>query len=209
MNKRPKNGGASMTKAILAIVLIHTVAPAAAQIVNNDESKAKFIDFDRTGEMSLDLQAGKRRAIVKFIVAEPPSDWPRAIWMGPGKADMGADSIPARMITKVDILVDGCAVDQPWPAITGFADPKNASLQFVEGHWQLRISGGDGAESYGIVYAFDNKSVLARQLTWGPVFDEDTRYAITVDPDIAPRYCEPSADIIPAKPPLPSTSKPR
>lgn len=194
---------------MLAASLILTAAPAAGQIVKSDGSNAKWIAFDRNGALRLDLQAGTHRATVKFTVAEPPAGWPDAMWIGPDQVEMKSDSVSDRMITAVDILVDGCAVDQPWPAIAGFAAPNKAGLQFVKEHWQLEIFGGDGAEAYGVVYAFDNQHVLARQLTWGPVSDEDTRYRITVDPDVAPRYCETSGDTIPARPSLPSPPKPR
>ena len=93
------------------------------------------------------------------------------------------------MVTEVELQVDGCLIDQPWPPISGMAMPNAATLSFAKGQWQLDVSGGDGAELYGITYVFDGRRVLTRDLDWYPGISEKTRYDIDNDPDIAPQVC--------------------
>lgn len=171
------------------LALLIAAAPTTNQIDHNDGATARWVDLGKDGKAKLDLAIGKHRATVELTVAQMPQGWPDVMSIGPGRVNGGPAASPDRMITIVDIRVDGCAVYQPWPGIAGFVAPNNASLQFVSGHWQLQITGSDGAESYGVVYAFDSQAILARELNWGTDYEEETSYKIAVDPDVSPRNC--------------------
>lgn len=110
--------------------------------------------------------------------------------VGPVPSDTRLSHGVDRMITQVDLRVDGCLIDQPWPPIAGLAAPNAATLTFVKGQWHLDISGSDGAELYLISYVFDGRRVLARALDWGPDISEKTRYEIEIDRNLAPQVCE-------------------
>ena len=190
-----------MFRVSLSALCLLVASPATAQIViNNDEDLADRtarVELMSNGKTSLSLSFNEDRATVEFTIAAPPKDWPQALWVGP--ADIAEGKPADRMVTEVRISVNGCLVDQPWPGIAGFAMPNGAELQFIAGHWQLSIYGSEASEAYSVTYAFDGAKVTDRELLWGPDYFERTRYDILVDPDVSPRDCLSTDNVIPSE----------
>ena len=186
-------------KTLSALSLL-AATPATAQIVYNHDDdladRTTWIDLAKNGKTTLSLSFNDDRATVEFTIAQPPKDWPRALWVGP--ADIAEGKPADRMVTKVAVRVNGCLVDQPWPGIAGFAMPNRAQLQFIAGHWQLAIYGSEASESYSVTYAFDDSKVTDREFGWGPDYFERTRYDISIDPDVSPRDCLSAENVIPS-----------
>ena len=164
-------------------------SPASAQVSYDDTGKSAWVDLTRIGKAQVQFSAGKHRATVTLTVERTPAGWPGIMRIGPAPADIRSSHESDRMVTEVELQVDGCLIDQPWPPISGMAMPNAATLSFAKGQWQLDVSGGDGAELYGITYVFDGRRVLTRDLDWYPGISEKTRYDIDNDPDIAPQLC--------------------
>ena len=159
-------------------------ASAAAQVVYDYDVKTEWVDLGKHDKATLSMTADKQTATVFIDVARAPKDFPPAFRIGPSTLDMVSSKLPDRIVTRVSIRVNGCSIDQPTPGIAGYADPGGATLQRIAGHWQLSIGGGDNAEAYGVTYAFDDKRVTDRDLSWGPGFSETTHYDIKTDPEI-------------------------
>ena len=154
-----------------------------------DTSGPNGANLVEVGEKMLTLRDAKHLVVVKLTVALKPSGWPDTLVIGPRSNDFEPPNHIYRIVSEADIRVDGCRIDQPSPPIGGMSMPSGAVLSAYKGRWQLEISGGDGAESYGVRYAFDKRRVLTRELQWGPNLWETASYDIKYDPDVSPQDC--------------------
>ena len=145
--------------------------------------------LEEVGEKTLTLREGKHLVVIKLTVTQKPTGWPDALVIGPTSSDFEPANSTYRIMSKAEISVDGCLIDQPSPPISGMSLPSGAVLSGYEGNWQLDIGGADGAESYGVRYTFDKRRVLTRELRWGPDLWETTSYDIQYDPDVSPQAC--------------------
>ena len=154
-----------------------------------DDGTATYVEIDKSGDIILTMRNGTRLATVTLTVSADSQPWPGGLLVGGNRQEDESPDRPYMIITDAKIMVDNCWVDQPWPPVGGFARPGGATLSAVDEHWQLEIHGGDGAESYGVYYLFDEHRVLKRQLGWGPLYDETTHYDMITYQDELPQAC--------------------
>lgn len=174
-----------MQRALTALAMV------AAQATDREATfdgahKVRYVELKSTGRATLNLRDGKHRIVVTLSVTEQSDGSQEERLVGPTRPDSDQSY---RIVTNVDISVDGCLVQQPVPAIRGMSMPESAALSAQKGGWKLEIYGGANAEAYGITYTFDKHRILTRELGWGPGYSESTRYDIQVVPEIFPQAC--------------------
>jgi hypothetical protein len=90
---------------------------------------------------------------------------------------------PCSIVDRIDIIVNGKSLDVPRSAFCDLADLTTARINVGKSVSILRLSGGDGAESFIVKIEFDTNQVKRRTLAGGESggqLSEDTRYHVVV-----------------------------
>jgi hypothetical protein len=178
----------------LLAALLAGASPAAAGgseefEVNQCDAPGACVDVElgKSGQTTLSRQDGNHRVDVTVTLAPKPDGWPDEFLVGDRQADI--ETGEHNIVTDVDIRVDGCRIEQPWPRLMGMSMPYRALLSGGNGRWQLEIYGGDNADAYNVTHTFDTRRILARYIGWGPLYSETARYDIALDPEMFTEDC--------------------